>query len=231
MKSFPQSYETRDGRTLLVDFARLEELHEIYDFIVEHFIPSPPIRQLSQYDDGPEEFKRPSWLLEYVRKCLHQPHSLRVRDPNSLQLAAVMLNIVEEPSAPGNDVHPKNLEPENLTMAYLAELYRDVDLFKLLDVDRIFHLSIVAVSSDYAQQGLASKLYQLSLDIASELGIGAAKTEAGSSYVAKLATKYGFVSYKALDFAAIDFNGTKPLAEALGMGEHKTARLMARPLP
>ena len=228
MTSLPHSFETNDGRLLTIDFGRLEELEEVYDFSVLYFVSEPPIRQLSQCDDDPKGYKPPDFLKDYVRKCLSEPRSLLARDSNG-KLAAVMLNVVEERLDGGEGVH--EFSEQNLTTAYLEELYRGVDLFEILDVDKIFHLAIVAVSSDYARQGLASKLFKMSLNVAAELGIGAAKTEAGSAYVAKVATKYGFVSYKNLDFASIEYNGDKPLADAKGMGEHATAHLMARHLP
>ena len=224
---FPLSLETMDGRDLIVDLARPDERQEIYDFLLVNFIPVPPIRQLSQYDDGPEEFKRPAWVLEYVGECISQPYSLLARNKDGT-LVAVMLNILE--SRKEEEEHSPYWD-WNLTTAYMAALYKNLDLFTILECDQIFHLTIVSVSPNYAKQGLATKLYQLSLDlIAPTTGAGGVKTEAGSIYVARLATKLGFNTYKTLEFASIEYEGRFPLANKEGIEEHSTARLMARRL-
>lgn len=224
----PQTLETIEGRPLKIELARAEGVQEIFNFLLDHFIPVPPIRQLSQYDDGLEEHRKPLWVRDYVQKCIDQPYSLLIRNESDGQLVAVMLNILEEKSSYHSEppVH-------NLTTTYLTELYKDVDLFAQLETDRIFHLAIVAVASEYAHHGLATKLYELSINLfAGPSRAGAIKTEAGSAYVARVATKLGLAVYKSLDFASIEYEGSYPLAkDSEGMGEHKTARLMARRLP
>lgn len=228
MALFPYSFKTADGRELTIDFTSVEDFDEVSGFILEHFVTKPPIRQLNQYDEASGKSPSSPWLLEYVRECVIQPKtSLVARDPQG-RLAAVRINKVEDRPVSGPDIH--EYSEWNLITAYLAELYRDVDLFSLFDTDKIFNLAIISVSSEYTKQGLATELYKLSLQVAKDLGVEVVKTEAGSEYVAKAVKNLGFSTFKALDFASVEYNGTRPLANAPGMGDHKIARLMARRL-
>jgi hypothetical protein len=57
------------------------------------------------------------------------------------------------------------------------KMYEGRDLFALFETDRIFHLNIMAASCEYARQGLATKMVQMSLEIAVEMGFQAASIQ------------------------------------------------------
>lgn len=222
----PQSFESVDGRRLIIDRARQEEAQEIEDFLMAHFVPVPPIKQLCTLEDG--RVAKPAWLRHCVDECLERPYSLVIRDKNGMIVAA-LLTVLEK----------KSLEPINypsewkLLVPYLTELNRDVDLFSIFGTDQIFHLELVAVSSEYARQGLAKFLYKLTLDLLAETGeTVVVKTEAASSYIARLAAQLGFSVYNTISYASIEYNGSYPMAkDSAGLGDHQTCKLMARRLP
>ena len=122
---------------------------------------------------------------------------------------------------------------QNLFLAtFCKELYKGIDLFALLETDRFFHLGDLTVSCDYARQGLATKLYQLSLEIAVKLGVPAAKTYAASTYTAKLAAKLGFSTFNTVDYATLEHKGTMPFTKYPDvLVDHPSVLLMARRLP
>lgn len=222
----PRSFETVGGRRLVIDLARPEKAQEIEDFLMVHFIPVSPIKQLCQLND--EENGKPPWLREGVDECVERPYSLVIRDGNGM-MVAVMLTVLEK-----KPMEPIQYPAEwKLVAAYLTELNRGVDLYSIFDTDQIFHLEMVAVSSEYAHQGLAKLLYELSLELLAETGeTVVVKTEAASSYIARIAAKLGFTVYNSIDFASVPYGGSYPLAgDSAGLGEHRTGRLMARRLP
>ena len=226
--SFPLSYPRQNGQDLIINKIRPEEHEEIVEFFFAHFMPRLPIRQICQYDDGPKKFKRPNWMWDEVRQCISKPISLSVRDPaTNGQLAAVLLNVIEvRPSESAQQVAE---EEQDLLTVYLDELNKDINFFDIFEIDEIMHNIMVAVSPDYTQLGLASKMYQLSLDIAIANGVKAVKTEAANIYTAKVATKLRYTPYKVLDLASLEYLGTRPLANYPEITSHNPkAHLLAR---
>ena len=98
--SFPQALKTLDGRDLVIDYARPEDIPEIINFLMAHLLPKPPVRQLCQVDD--EDFQQPGWLLEDATKGTNQPISLLIRDTSVKGqpiVACVMNDIQKRPAA------------------------------------------------------------------------------------------------------------------------------------
>lgn len=151
-----------------------------------------------------------------------------MRDPAAGGLlAAVLLNVIEQ--RPEVVAAEQQEEDFGLLTVYLKELNKGVNFFDIFETDRIMHNIIVAVSSKYTRLGLASKMYELSLDIAAAMGVKAVKTEAGSTYTARVASKLGYTTFKVLDLASLEYLGTKPLANCAELAScNPVARLMAR---
>lgn len=222
--SFPQPFDMADGRRLSIQVAQQDDIEDIYSFLIEHFFSRPPVLQLCKYDSSMTETQKEEWIRGHINHCTSLPISLVVRDMDG-QLVAVRLNVIEE--RPPDGVTAK--EELNLCTAFKSQLNRGVDLYKVLETDRILHMAMVAVSSDYGQVGLGTRLYQLSMEIGVSNGVGGIKTEAASVYVAKLVTKLGFETFNTLDYAQLELNGSRPLV-GVDMGEHQIGRLMARRL-
>ena len=62
---YPREFKTVDGRVLVIDRARLEDLEEIYDFIQQHFIAKNPNLYLIPYIEERSESFRP-FLTGYI---------------------------------------------------------------------------------------------------------------------------------------------------------------------
>lgn len=226
--------EWSKGRTLLVDLARPEEAEEILDFLNVHFLPVSPNNHLISYDQPETQSTEDqeggtTFFLQVIQECLRTPHSLVVRDQSTDQLVAVRINKIEDSSAHSGRNHK---QPERLLFALLDALKKNADLHEKYETNRILHLCMIAVSEQHCGEGLATKLNELSMDLAIQGGAGAIKTEAVSEYAAKSVAKLGFTVISSIDYATFEFNGTKPFADNADLlAEHPTARLMARRLP
>lgn len=233
-RQLPVLLHQSDGKVLQVQLARLDEAEEVNGFLDEHFAAKTPIRQLSAFDREKDEAKRQKAELDWIRDCLSHSNSLIIRDrshPDGKHpLVAVQVNKMEErmTSVPlqEEEAHP------GLIRALFAELSRGVDLFDMYGTDRIFHLCMVAVSEEYSRRGLATKLNELSVEMAIQSGAGAMKAEAVSEYPARSAIKQGFSVINSINYANFLYAGTTPLANVPELvQEHPTVRLMARRLP
>ena len=226
--SFPQYFEISDGQRLTIDKIRPEEIQQVFDFLLIHFLPVPPFLQLCpDYNQVPKESRSPpAWIWEWTQQCVNQPFSLLVRNEDG-QIVAVILNAIEQRPSTCSTVDPTE-ECELLIFECLAQLFRGVSFFEIFEADRLFHLAIVAVSSDYGHNGVAARLYQLTLDIAAASGVKVIKQQAFSQYTLKLGVKFGFTNYKTLDYANFTYKGAQPLAQ-IDMGLHQAVHLMARP--
>lgn len=122
------------------------------------------------------------------------------------------------------------MPPDHLLFSVLGGLGEGIDLFKLYKTDRVLHLFAVGVHSQYGRQGLASRLYQLTIELALSAGVGAMALEAVSEYAYRAASKLGFTVLRVIDYATHEYKGGTPLKDC-GDLDHTAARYMARPLP
>ena len=68
------------GHGLTMDTAKPEDADEMFEFMVEHYLPGAPMRQIYLWDEC-EDNKRPQWRLDETRQRLRQPYSLVVCCP------------------------------------------------------------------------------------------------------------------------------------------------------
>jgi GNAT superfamily N-acetyltransferase len=219
---------------LITHVARADEADEIFEFLLSHFFPLAPIRQLGLYDES-EEAKRPEWIQDLVRDCVKTPHSLLVRDVcRHQQIVAVAINEFKtknstdvgpssEPYA-SKSSNPAQIPVGRLHKAVLEYINRDVNVFDIYKTDLKMELSILAVDDGYARQGLATKLVEFSLGIARAEGAGAVWTEALSEYTAKVTSKFGFDILRTVKYYEFKFDEDFPLANIPG---HRVGHLMA----
>ena len=93
--SYPREFKTPDGRVLVVDCARLEDLEEVSNFIQQNFIAKSPNLYLIPYDEEKSEAFSP-FLSSYMHMIISQSVSLCVRDPSAGgRIAAVSLNKIK----------------------------------------------------------------------------------------------------------------------------------------
>ncbi|KAI9565532.1 hypothetical protein GHT06_009324 [Daphnia sinensis] len=234
--TFPLQLERAAGRQqkLTVDIAQPDDGQEIFEFLLKHFFPLAPIRQLALYDES-EEAKRPEWVEDIVRDCVQTPYSLVVRDSClHNRIVAVAVNEIKKRTLPNVTNHqlyaPKSNNPAQIPVgrlhkAVLEAINRDVDVFAIYDTDIKMEIGVLAVDGRYARQGLATRLVDLSLRIAKAHGVGAVWTEALSAYTAKVASKLGFDVLKGVTYEDFRYEGGFPLANIPG---HSVGLLMAR---
>lgn len=234
--TFPLQLEQVEGRQqeLTVDIARPDDGQEIFEFLLRHFFPLAPVRQLGLYDES-EEAKRPEWIQDIVIDCVKTPHSLVVRDASlENQIVAVVINEIQkrnlsqvanhQPYGPKSN-NPAQIPVGRLHKAVLEVINRNVDVFAIYETETKMELSILAVDGRYGRQGLATKLVELSLRIAKAQEVGAVWTEALSAYTAKVASKFSFDILRSVNYDDFKYDGDFPLAN---IPEHRTGHLMAR---
>lgn len=234
--TFPLQLEQAVDRqqTLTVDIAQPDDGQEIFEFLLQHFFPLAPIRQLALYDES-EEAKRPEWIEDIVLECVQTPYSLVVRDSClHNQIVAVAINEFQKRTlsdvtnhqlyAPRSN-NPAQIGVGRLHKAVLEAINRDVDVFAIYETETKMEIGALAVDGRYGRQGLATKLVDLSLRIAKAHGVGAVWTEALSAYTAKVAFKLGFEVLKSVTYEDFRYEGDLPLANIPG---HSVGLLMAR---
>lgn len=232
MANFPIILRWPDINSVLsIDIAQPENAQEMSDFISIHFDPRSPICHLHEYDfpaPGSAEAKaNKESFTEYLRSdCLSTPCSLIVRDQITNSLAAILVcSEVKKNSEPP-------VPPTSLCFAILEALPEGFDLFTLYETDKVIEIFMVVVAQPFTKRGLATKLMQCAIELATHCGAGAMQMEAVSDYSARAALKFGFTSLKSIDYAAFEYNGIKPLADNKELlAEHPTAHFMVRRLP
>lgn len=230
--NFPITLEFPDGHsTVVIDIAQPDMADEITDFFEVNLAAVSPNDHILNYDAPPlgseEEKQNRQARLQVIRSVLGSPYSLTAREQTTGRLVALIWNKMITPSMeqPGGT-------PTRLLYAIMQALTEDHDLFSLYKTDKVFEIRIVAVSSDFGRKGLATKLMELSIQIAIQNGAGVVETEAVSEYTSRAATKLGFITLKSIDYATYEYDGIKPFAGNEDMlKEHPTARFMVLPLP
>jgi len=227
--NFPITVRLSNGDSpVIIDIAKPDVAEEIGEFFMLNFTPVSPNSELQEYDASPPEIdvQKQQFWLNLRRETLSQLHSMTVREQSTGRLVAVIYNRMETPTTE----HPEF--PKRLVTAILQTLTKDHNLFTLYETDKVLDIIIVTVSSDFGRKGLATKLMELSIQLAIQSGAGAIQVEAVSEYTARAASKLGFEILKSIDYATFEYDGIKPLAGKEKMlSEHPAARLMARRLP
>ncbi len=238
MPDFPITVDWMDvNKKLVIDLAKLEEAEEICLFLVQHFFSvSPKVHLFSWDEENPEDEQvqkqNQEMILSYLLDCLNSgPYSLTVRDQTADdRLIAVLINRIEKRPDQAEDNQIKF--PDRLFFAFTGALKQDVDLYDLYQTDVLIHFCMVSVDEQYGRRGLATKLIELAISLASQCGAGAIKAEALSNYAAKGFAKLGFITHKTIDYASFEYKGVKPLLENEKLlAEHRAATLIARRLP
>ena len=230
---FPREFKTPNGLVLVIDRARSDEIDEVSDFMHKHFSNTVPNRYIIPYDEPKSIQIFRDFLPIYLKYLFKQSVSFTVRDPEEGgRLVAVRINELEKrhSSVDGDDEADQVTIPKELIIfSILGSLNRNINLFDLYETDKILHLAMVAVSSDYGRLGLATELYKLTLDIARMSGAGAIVAEAVSAFAAKAAASFGLQPLKTIVYEEFELDdGSRPLASLVQeMGEHRTAKLMA----
>lgn len=225
--NFPMILQLPDCKPVIIDIAKPEMAEELVAFFKLNFCSVSPNSDIREYDAPPpeEEKIQHQFWIDLMHETLSSSHSLTAREETSGRLVAVIDNKMETPTTK----HPEY--PKRLLTAFLQDLTKDHDLFTIYRTEKVLAIDIVAVSSDFCKKRLATKLMELSIQLAIQSGAGAAQMEAVSEYTARSATKLGFTTLKAIDFAKFEYNGLKPFAGNEKMlSEHPTARFMARRL-
>jgi len=239
MEGFPLQFHTKstesgEMKTLVADIGRPHEVDEVFAFLQKYFLSSTPIRQVTPCgdDDGEHAPAKQLWILELVKESLCMPYTIMIRDPTKEnRLAAVLINTMQERSQQSSDDSvDTDRSPGWLARSFLSSLSQGVDLFSLYNTDKILGLFIVSVGDQYGRLGLATKMFQLSIEIAERSGCGALDSGAVSEFAAKALAKCGFKTIKTVSYESFEMkDGVRPMTSMLEeLGEHQVGRLMAR---
>lgn len=223
--NFPMTLELSDCKSpVIVDIAKPDMAEELVGYFKQNFSCVSPNSDIREFDAPPpeDEILHHQFWIDLMHETLSSSHSLTAREESSGRLVAVIDNIIETPTTK----HPEY--PKRLLTAILHDLTKDHDLFTIYRTEKVLEINIVAVSSDFGKKGLATKLIELSIQLAIQSGAGAVQMEAVSEYTARSATKLGFTTLKTIDYSTYEYEGVKPFEKNDKMlSEHGTARFMA----
>ena len=215
----------------MVEIVREEQGDEIYSFLQRNFLPrAEALVYLNRCDPTPLKTKEEEYEECRVRthNMIRKSLSLAVR--HSGELVAVVLNRME--TLTDKEFPQDDSSEESLIGSFFTELSEGVDLFSEFKTDNIFYLYILSVREDFGRLGLAKKLIQLTIELASTTNAGAIQVEATSEYSAKPMAQLGFRTFKEIDYAKFEYRGKRPLENIPELVHlHPTARLMARRIP
>ncbi len=223
---------------MVMDFAKPEEIEDIFQFVMKHHFAVPPLRQIMFFDDFADS-KSADYCFANIQRLLLQPYSVVIKDfeASGNRIIGVSLNLLEDRhgSPMLNGPHPNDRSAGWLTRAIVAELYRDVDLFARFETDKILDFSLGVVDPIYRRSGLISRMLSLIVDVAQqETGVcvvkGHALREGGFRY---LAQTLGLQVIRTVEYATFEHPpGVKVMADMNGLGESRFARLTGQlPLP
>jgi hypothetical protein len=221
MNSFPQDFVVKDGRVFTIDLVRLDESEEVVEFRKHNFSSISPLCYLVKDRNEPsDETSMRNYVSEYVK----DPVSLAVRDSTGRLVAIVLNKLLEKSEACEQAAITQS---PRLIMSLLHDLEHGIDLFTTYNTKKVFALGILSVDQKYGRLGLATKLVNLSLELAKANGAGAVKCSVVSQHAAKAAIKNGLETIRTIDYATYEFNGNKPLAKFTDLlAEHSLARFM-----
>ena len=241
MEGFPLQFHTKSSesgemKTLVADIGHPHEVQEVFDFLKRYFLTSTPIRQVTPCSDDAGEHapSKQLWLLELVKESLSLPYTILIRDPAfGHRLAAVLINTMQERNQSHNsddESTDSDRTPGWLARSFLSSLSQGIDLFSLYNTDRVLGLFIVSVGDQYGRLGLATKMFEWSIEMAEAAGAGALESGAVSEFAAKALAKCGFKTIKTVPYESFEMkDGVRPMASMLEeLGEHQVGRLMAR---
>ena len=233
-KCFPIEEECifPDGKVVKVvyDIAQSQDAEEVFEFMLQHFFPVEPLRQI-HYFNPDEETKRPKWKLDHIRQCFSKPYSLIVRELGpSGRLVAFQANYMEDRNTYAKkDPDHHDRSPGWLARVLIAELNRDLDLFNQFQTDRIMNFAMTAVlSPDYTRRNttVRKRMVLFCTNIAIQQGAGAIKAEIFTGFI-KTDEEGDII--RTIDYATFHLSdGSFPFANVTMDPTHKSARLLAR---
>ena len=215
---------------LVFDLGRPEDAQQVIQLHRDHFLTTPPIRQIHFWDEA-EENRTAPWSESFIRKSLaaQPPVSLVVREKSTGHLVAYKMNELDERNTFTPMPPSDSKAPGWLARALAAHLERDTveTFFDQFKTDRLLSVFFGLVRPDYRRLGINKRLDQLSYDLARSMRVGAVWHVAFSDYAGRhLANQL----IKSIDYATFELaDGSRPLA-GVDMSGHKSARLIVRPV-
>lgn len=220
-----------------MDFAKSEEIEDIFHFIMKLHFTIPPIRQI-MFFEGSLDNVQAADLYTTTQRRLHQPYSVLLRDvEENNRIVGVSLNLLQDrdenpPTINGPD--PNDRSAGWLRRAIVAELYRGLDLYDRFNTDKILDLGSGVVDPIYRRLGLLLRMQSLIANIAQhETGVGAVKGQAlrevGFRYMTET---LGLQVIRTVEYATFEHPpGVKVMANMKGLEQSRFARLAASQLP
>jgi len=216
--NFPMNLKLADGdSTLTIDIAQPDMAEEIMEFNKLHLNHVSPNSDILKNEtlSPEEEKKRNQYWIEIIRGTLASSCSMVAREHDTGKLVAVIYNKMQHSSTKHPWEHPDF--PKNLLTAILRALSDHKDLFDLYKTDKVLDTRVVAVSPEFGRKGLATKLMELSIQLAVQKEAGAIQVQAVSEHIARAAAKLGYTTLTSVDYASFEYDGIKPLSGKVEM--------------
>lgn len=216
----PYQFTMKNGESLRVDIATLQDLEECCEFSREFFFRAPPLSLILKT----EVLEALDFVIPWIRNCIKSNVSLVVRNEAG-QVVAVRMSEVSTRDNPAQ-------VPESAMQHFdfiLETLSKGFDLFDQYKTDKLFHFVLMAVHPRYGNQGLGHKLLEISVDIARNTGSGLITMEAVNKYALRAGIKNGFQILNSIDFHT--FKERIPNASFTELlTENPKAYMLVRPL-
>ncbi|XP_005186368.2 arylalkylamine N-acetyltransferase-like 2 [Musca domestica] len=196
----------------------------VYDFLKSYFFPDEPLSTCHRPDE-----KR-GFGEEVLSSLIESGLCLKAIVEETQELVGVVLNDAEDPLKEEeeelcNDEVTTHDTTGDKIHKFLTKIQREADLFKRYNIQKLLHLIIVTVKSEWRGRGIASRLSKAVMDLGKEKGFELITAECTSFYTAKMFQHMGWdivhsVRYK--DY--LDGNG-QPVFQPLA--PHDACRVYA----
>ncbi|CAF0868118.1 unnamed protein product [Didymodactylos carnosus] len=195
-----------------------EHKSQVFNLLIGSFFLQEPLNERLAFNLPHEPLESTEFLLKIA---VADQCSYVALDTATSNVVGAIINNIE--NRHDND-DTMDFKSENLRYIYelIKNIHQNINLFDILNVERLLHIGIVNVDETYRGHKLSQRLITASLERAKQLGIHGAYTEATSTYSCKSFIKNDFKTYKELIYATYDKERLSNL------GEHDRCTLLAK---
>jgi ribosomal protein S18 acetylase RimI-like enzyme len=209
-----------------IDLCVMNETHrtDVFELVTGTFFRDEPLNRCLAFDLSyePHEFAELIIAHALTDRC-----SFVAIDIQTQKVIGVILNRIQQRSS-SCKIDSIRFQSEKLRFVVniLKCLHEKIDLFDVLHVERVLHVSIIAIDAYYRGLRLTEKLIRASIERAQvEYQIQVAFAEATSLYSARAFRKQDFRVYEELIYTNYDHVRLASL-----IGEHDRCQLLAKKL-
>lgn len=205
-----------------IDVGKLDDIEECCAFGQKVFREQPIRLLLSN-----RALDKMAFVEPWTTACLKSRLSLVARNARGSVVGVRMsdLSTIENPVQT-----PKEVTDSDAMGRILEKLNDGFDVFEMCNTNKVFRFVYLGVHVDYRRQGLAEKMFEISIELAKVKGAGAIVVEGVNKYATKAAIKSGFKVVNTVQISSL--KDTIPPHNFLALvTDNPVACLLVRALP